>query len=300
MDAADATFLSIPDLLKATPREEGGHRFLYLEASNEHVDQQAEVVLAKALSNSADYYLKFGNLDLDHYSQLGPRMGIPDYSLYEIGRPVDVQASGGHTFVKAELYRGEGPVAKRANEVWDGLTNTTPPTRWYPSVGGAVLERGTDTDPLTKATHAVIRKVRWTNIGLSRTPVNQHVPTAATVPFGVFAKCWSAAGLDLTKAMDATGASASAAGLSAGYGTDSATLSGGAALRKQSADPRPASYWDYRDRMASDVSAGRAGASAEGIAAHGHAHFGLGKAESAEWAERFMRDLADGRSKRVH
>ncbi len=38
-------------MLKATASTEGGRRFLYLEASNEGVDQQAEVVAAKALAD---------------------------------------------------------------------------------------------------------------------------------------------------------------------------------------------------------------------------------------------------------
>ena len=51
LDAAAAQdWLSIPDMLKATPAEESGKRYLYLEASNEARDYQGEVVLAKALA----------------------------------------------------------------------------------------------------------------------------------------------------------------------------------------------------------------------------------------------------------
>lgn len=55
-------YFAVGGLLKATPTEERGERFLYFEASNEDVDHQNEIVLAKALSESADYYLRHGNV----------------------------------------------------------------------------------------------------------------------------------------------------------------------------------------------------------------------------------------------
>lgn len=283
-DAATVEFLSFPDLLKATPSEEAGERFVYLEASNEARDYQGEVVLAKALAESADYYLRFGNLDLDHITQIGPKAGIGDYAKYEIGRPVDVRVHDGRTFVKGQLYRGDGPMAERANEVWDSLTNLSPPARWYPSVGGAVLEKAQDFDPQTRSARTVIRKVRWTNIGLSKTPVNLAVPSVSTVPIGVLAKCWGPAGLDLSKALEA------------GYGTDSATLTGGAALRKQSLDRRLHSYWDIRDRLAGDLRKSRVRPDPAAMADHLAGRFGLSKADAAEMVERFLADLKAGLS----
>ena len=171
-------YLILTDMFKATPSEEGGERFVYLEASNEAMDQQSEIVLAKALEESADYYLKYGNLDLDHFTQLGPKAGIRDYHLYEIGRPVDVRVGKRDAFVKAQLFAGESEVARCANQVWESLTAISPPQRWYPSVGGAVLERAQVIGPGGDS-HTVVKKVRWTNIGLSKTPVNPAVPTAA-------------------------------------------------------------------------------------------------------------------------
>ena len=122
-------YLSISQMLKATPVQEGGDRFIYLEASNETLDQQGEVVLAKALEESADYYLKFGNLDIDHYTQIGARNGIPNYELFEIGRPVDVACREGATFVKGQIYSGSGVAAERANAFWSSVTELSPPPR---------------------------------------------------------------------------------------------------------------------------------------------------------------------------
>ncbi len=287
-DSEACEFLTVTDLLKARPSEEGGERMVYFEASNEALDQQGEVVLAKALADSADYYLRYGNLDIDHITQIGARAGIPDYNLFEIGRPVEVRVDGSKTFAKCQIYRGEGPVAEKANQVWDSLTKIDPPARWYPSVGGSIQERGTEFDPLTKSTRSVVRRVRWTNIGLSRTPVNQTVPTIATMPFGVLAKCWGVGGLDMTKALEA------------GYGTDVATLSGAGALRKQSLDRKVQSYWDFRDRLAGDMKANNAINNPKSMFEHAVGQYGCGEHEAAEWTEKFMDDLKSGYKRRMH
>lgn len=281
-------YLSIGSMLKATPRMDGGQRIVYFEASNEGLDQQGEVVAAKALADSAEYFKRYGNIDIDHYTLIGAKAGIPDYPMYEIGRPVDVRQTGKTTFVKAEIYAGSGPAAERANQFWSSLTEITPPARWYPSVGGSVLEKGVEIDPDTKMRKAIIKKVRWNNIGVSKTPVNQHISSCATVPVGAFAKCWTAAGLDLAKALEA------------GYGTDSATLSGGAAVRKQSLDGRVHSYFDFRNKLAGDMRSGAAGKNpgAREMVAHAQSKFGLPEDEAAEWVERFMRDLKNGLNKR--
>lgn len=284
IDTAEATeFLAIPDCLKATPAEEGGERFVYLEASNEARDYQGEVVLSKALEESADYYLRFGNIDLDHVTQIGPKAGIPNYPTFEIGRPADVAIQGRRTFVKGQIYRGEGPVAAKANDFWDSLTKLTPPQRWYPSVGGAVVSKDTEIDPATKGRRTVIRKVRWTNIGFSKTPVNLAVPTVSTVPLGALAKSWGPGGLDLTKALEVSGG-----------GTDSAALAGGAALAKQSLDRRIQTYWDFRDRVAGAVWRGQVALHPRDLVAHATRLLGIAPPEAAEWSERFLADLDRG------
>src|SRR3984957_11729497 len=107
--AAVPDHISIGGLMKASASTDGGRRILYLEASNEGTDHQNEVVLQKALADSSDYFMRHGNIDLEHYSLLGPSRGIPDYMTYEIGTPREVSMSGKTTFVKAELYKGESP-----------------------------------------------------------------------------------------------------------------------------------------------------------------------------------------------
>jgi hypothetical protein len=280
-------FVSIGELLKATPQSDGGRRFLYIEASNEGVDQQGEIVAAKALAEAAPYYLRYGNCDLEHFTLIGAKVGIPNYTHYEIGQPVEVGQKDGKTFVKAEIYKGDGPAAEKANEVWAGLTEITPPQRWYPSVGGKVLEKTVTRDDRGEAASTILSRIRWVNIGMSKTPVNQHVPECTTIPIGVFAKCWSEDGVDLVKA------------LTAGYGTDSAGFTGAAALREQSLDRKVkdttiGSYFDFREKMAGALRKGEVGASpnAEAMFAHATGPMGLSHDQGSAFVERFMRDLA--------
>lgn len=280
--AAVPDFISLGALLKATPTVEAGERICFLEASNEGLDQQSEVVAAKALADSAGYFQRYGNIDIDHYTMIGAKAGIPDYAMYEIGQPIAVGQRDGATFVKARIYAGDGPAAERANYFWSSLTDINPPARWYPSVGGAILEKAIEIDPATNMRKAIVKRVRWSNIGMSKTPVNQHVSTCATVPIGVFAKSMTASGgFDIAKA------------LSAGYGTDSADITGGGALRKQSLYGANA-YYDVRDMLARIVRKGGAGVKAP--RAHDLSDYlvrtlGVSADTAAEYVERFMRDL---------
>jgi hypothetical protein len=165
---------------------------------------------------------------------------------------------------------------------WDSMTRQKPAQRWHPSVGGSVIDRGTEVDPKTKQPCKVIRAVRWTNIGFSKTPVNHTVASVSVVPFGALAKSWGPGGLDISKALEA------------GYGTDVATLTGGAALRTESTDRKVQSYWDFRDRLSDDVLQKRVEASPAALMKHASNHYGLDRHEAAQWTERFLTDLRDG------
>lgn len=286
-------FLSIECMLKATPAQEGDHRFIYLEASREVRDQQNEVVLAKALEESADHYLKFGNIDIDHKSMpaVAKMHGIaPDQShLWEVGAPVEVRVDGASTFVKAELFTGDTPLAEKANMVWDSMTRLNPPRKWYPSVGGKVLAKALKIDPQTGDKVGVVSSVRWTNVAISQHPVNQHVGGIATIPFGVLAKSWGADGLNMTKALEAS------------YATDATAKVGGAALGTQSLDrgqSSPHSYYDFRDMLAKAIKNGVVDRmSADGLVSYSAGNFGLSHDEAAEWVDRFLGDLKSGISK---
>lgn len=274
-------FIGLGSFLKATPATEGGDRIVYFEASNEGLDQTNEVIAANALRESADYFLRYGNIDIDHYTLIGAKKGIPDYPLYEIGRPLDVLQRGQNTFVKAQIYSGTGEAARRANDFWSSLTEVNPPQRWYPSVGGAVLEKAIEIDPESKARVAVISKVRWSNIGVSKTPVNQHVSSCATVPIGAFAKSLTATGsIDIRKALEV------------GHGTDAATLSGGGALQKQSLWGSD-QYLAHREAVSAAIRSGRIRpVSAKAIAAFAKKEFGFSARAASEFTKRLMGDIS--------
>jgi hypothetical protein len=275
-------------MLKATPATEGGERFIYFEASNEGIDQQGERVLAKALADSAEIFKAHGNIDLGHMSLL--RKGTPEGVESEIGFPIDAVINDKRTFVKAQLYQGESRLAKNANMVWESLTKLSPPKRWYPSIGGSVLARSKQIDPLTKAEVTTVDRVRWTNVALDPHPVNHHLGAVGTVPIGIFCKSLNCFVLD--KALEA------------GYGTDSASLTGGGALREQSLHGAPIEYFDYCEHVARAINrlknrkviAGRDSNFSDvkvlkAVADFASGSLGLDPSESLEMTARFLSDL---------
>ena len=191
--------------LKARPAVEGDKRFVYMEPSNERRDSEGEVVLKKALQDSVDYFLQFGNIDIDHLTLVGFKLGMENPREWEIGKPVDVKFNP--FVVKAELYQGEA--AKKANWVWETMTGQTPPMPWFPSVAGRFPVREQD------GRGAKVVKVMWNNIGISREPINHAVKPVSLTPD------------EFMKAV------------TAGYGTNSAGLMGGGALRRQSLQGAP-------------------------------------------------------------
>ena len=283
-------YLSIEMMLKATPVQEGGKRFIYLEASREARDLQNDVVLAKALEDSADHYLKFGNIDIDHKSMpaVAKMHGIDNPEMWEIGAPVDVRISGASTFVKAQLFTGATDLAKNANMVWESMTALNPPRKWYPSVGGKILAKSDRIDGDTGDKYGVVSGVRWTNVAISQQPVNQHVGGIQTIPFDVLAKCWSAAGgLDMAKALEAS------------YATDAAGKTGGAAFGAQSLDTgAPHSYFDFRNLLARAMKNGAIKARSTGdLVRYSTQNYSLNAEEAAEWVARYLGDLKAGISK---
>ena len=285
-------YLSIEMMLKATPAQEGNKRYVYLEASREARDLQNDVVLAKALEDSADHFLKFGNIDLDHKSMpsIAKLYDIARPDLWEIGAPVDVRVDGVSTFVKAELFTGATDLAENANMVWDSMTKLSPPRKWYPSVGGKILAKSVRIDAASGDKYGVVSSVRWNNIALSQQPVNQHVAGITTIPFGMLAKSWGVDGLDMHKALEAS------------YATDAGAKSGGAALGAQSLDvghgATPHSYFDFREKLATALRTGKVKSkSPDGLVEYSAGIFSLSLDDAAEWVDRFLGDLKSGLTK---
>lgn len=293
-DSATPEYLSIGTMLKARPSEEGGERFIYLEAAREGVDQQNECVLAKALEDSAEHFLRFGNIDIDHKTMpvIAKAYGLnaSEAQSYEIGVPEDVRVDGRSVLVKARLYKGDTVLAANANMVWDSMTKLNPPKRWYASVGGATLAKASGIDPQTKHKVDFVTKVRWSNLAISQQPVNQHVAPVSTIPFGALAKCWTPDGFDMVKALEAS------------YATDAGAKTGGAAFGKQSLDvggQQPHSYFDFRDKLSDALLKGNVSKqNMHGLMEYAGREFSLAPDEAAEWVDRFLSDLKTSLSKR--
>ena len=163
---------------KAIPRIEGGERVLYLEASSQARDLQDERILAEALAESKDYFLRYGRIDLDHASiwQAIRESKLDPQNPYarEIGQPKEVRIKDENgdpkIYVKAEIFRSSDPnneMAKAANWFWDSL-QVSPPVRWFPSVAGTLLGAKHDQDPDGRKIR-VIHKIRWHSIALTAT-----------------------------------------------------------------------------------------------------------------------------------
>ena len=277
----DAQLLAtIPDhiafgvMLKATPATEGDDRIIYVEASKESKDIEGEIVLAKALKDSAAYFLKFGVLDLDHKSMpsVAQKFGL-NAEEWAIGQPLDVKFSGDTTIVKAKLYSGDTPLAAKANSVWEGLTKLNPPKRYYASVGGSVLGREVRIDS-DGSRIPVITKTRWNNLALSLSPVHDGLDVASAAPMGVFAK--SLNGYVMSKALEAS------------YATDATAMTGGAAFSTQSIDTSIQSYFDFRERIADAIRSHQVG---RDITKYAIRTFGLSHDQASKWALRMLRDI---------
>lgn len=168
----------LPVVIKSVTPDASGRRIVEVEASTELKDLDGDVVLQSALLGSADSFIARGHFDLDHLSELGARMGIPDPSSFIIGRPLEVKsAAGGRTFVKGEISRsmdGEfNPSANRYDEFWASLRRD-PPVQWYSSIYGFP----TDLDDCTGkscpggATRYLIKSIDWRSLAFTRTPKN--------------------------------------------------------------------------------------------------------------------------------
>lgn len=213
---------------------EGDKRFVYTFPSNERWDSQNQRVFKSALANARAFFLKFGFIDLDH------RRLLKDDILAEIGRPVEVLLEP-EVVVKCLIYRGDDETTLNANRFWKSLTQKDP-QRWYPSVGGVRPEMECNEEGRC-STNAVL----WTNIGFAKVPVNRFVKAVTLEEPAAFIGLQDLSDGDeltdedmppLAKA-EIIGAGQFFKAIVAGYGTNSATLTGGGALRLQSLQGAP-------------------------------------------------------------
>lgn len=145
---------------------------IYMEASNEEIDQQDDVVFMKALEEEAESFLKKGLISWDHLHKI---MKSPEFI---IGEPLDIAFKNGGTWVKGKLYKA----VKLAQAVKDLLASES--TRIGASIGGFIRRRKS----LTKSTSGIIKLI-WDELALTYKPVNDSVRgNVSLIPIGAFAK----------------------------------------------------------------------------------------------------------------
>lgn len=175
--------LNLPILVKARPSEDG-RRVIEVEASNECVDSESDVILQQALLGSASEFLAKGHIDRDHLSEIGDRIpGLPHPPAhYVVGRPLEVNdLGGGRTGVVCELNK-----SAEAEAIWKGL-NDVPPVNWRASIYGFPTADGLHNAQFGKCELApdagryVVSKMRWQSLALTRNPVNQAITGSACI-----------------------------------------------------------------------------------------------------------------------
>jgi uncharacterized protein YegP (UPF0339 family) len=182
--------------------DENGNFIFEVEASNENLDLQGQVVLQRALLASKSHFLSNGVISYDHlHKRRDPETGtvISDPTMV-IGEPIEVKTDGKKTIVVGKLYKSSQIAQDIIQKLKDGST------RVKASVGGIFPK-------VVKDARNGIEKivsVLWNDLALTVSPVNSTVTPA-------FAKSYLEP-YELVKA------------LNAGTGTDSAEFEGGRAI----------------------------------------------------------------------
>lgn len=188
-----------------------GNYLFEVEASNENLDLQNQIVLQNALMESKEEFLKGGVISYNHLHKRKDENGnvIADDSMI-IGEPVDVlfDEKTKKTIVKGKLYATN----EKAKDIIKMLKAGS--TRVRASVGGIFPKviKNVKTG-VEKITH-----VLWNDLALTTMPVNN------TVGYAVFAKSMTSAQFVESLPIEIKKS------LCAGYNTDSATTTGGQAL----------------------------------------------------------------------
>ena len=152
--------------------EENGQWVVYLQASNEMLDQDGEKVESGALKKAADYFLTHGVLSWDHKHKVTHDPG------FIIGEPLDVRfTNSGETLVKGFLYKSNDI----AQKVWKNIQSGA--RRIGASIGGGILQKAEST----------IKQVVWDETAITHKPVNDAtLGMVQMVPFAEFAKALTA------------------------------------------------------------------------------------------------------------
>lgn len=179
--------IGVTAIVKGVKR--GEKRMVEVEASNEAVDSEGDVILQKALLDSADTFIKSGHFDIDHLSEIGARIGIPNPTSFIVGRPSEVVDLGkGRTGVVGEIMRasdGKVDVKKnRYDEFWESL-QSEPPVIWQASIYGfpkaGQIDDCRETSCDSDAARFLVKGIDWRSLAFTRNPINTSLKGHAKV-----------------------------------------------------------------------------------------------------------------------
>lgn len=183
----EAVIIQLPVIIKART-DSDGRRLVEVEASNEIPDSEGDVIEQKALLDSADEFVKSGHCDIDHLSEIGHRLNIPNPESFIIGRPTEVKNLGaGRTGVVAEIMRsrdGHNPQRNRFDAFWDTL-QLDPPVKWASSIYGFPAPEGVidcrSNSCSSGASRYHIKSMNWRSLAFTRNPVNDNIKGMAKI-----------------------------------------------------------------------------------------------------------------------
>ena len=153
---------------------------IYIQASNEDLDSDEEVVMMKALEDEAENYLKKGVISWDHQHK------IEKNPKFIIGEPLDVKfTKANETLVKGRLYKkneyAQGVMAMLASDS----------TRLGASIGGAIIAKSNAMSPKVNRIVPVIQRIKWDETAVTYKPINNNTRGNCTYyPFTEFAKAF--------------------------------------------------------------------------------------------------------------
>lgn len=192
-------------LVKARGVDSSGKRVIECEVSNEQVDAEGDIIEQKALLDSAEGFIKYGHIDIDHISELGPRIGISNPSAYIIGRPLEVIDMGQkRTGMIGEIMRSRdgsvNPEQNKYDEIWKSL-QAEPPVAWRASIYGFPDPEGiidcAESTCSSGATRYHITKMEWKSLALTRNPVNNAIKGCVRIVTAKAQMDWLKSGLML-------------------------------------------------------------------------------------------------------
>lgn len=182
INANDLVIVDFGVIVKASNGEQG-ERLVAVEASNEEIDAEGDMIEQSALLASSDSFLKNGHFDIDHMSEasIALRLNIPDPQRYIVGYPSSVHDIGEHrTAVKGTIFKNKDGSVDPTKYIYDSFwcsLNTDPPTKWRASIYGIAKELGEK--PGVK--RHVVKAIDWKSLAFTRRPVNQSLKGEATV-----------------------------------------------------------------------------------------------------------------------